>query len=183
MKVNYSYNPIVFTVSDWFGTKRKSVWIQINRKMVNTIWLRVDSIWFGKDFSVYSVAWSKWMLIIRIIRDIVAGHSRLAGTFRTKAVPKTHVSLSRNIGTWCPFLKPLSSILLWMIFSRSSVSTNYRPAWLQKRRLSLAQLYPVEIKVNGQNQTHDWPPTLSFPPLYPIISPPQSPHFPPTIPN
>ena len=25
-------------LSDWFGTKWKSVWFQINRKMVNTIW-------------------------------------------------------------------------------------------------------------------------------------------------
>ena len=28
-------------LSDWFGTQRNSVWFQINRKMVNTIWLDV----------------------------------------------------------------------------------------------------------------------------------------------
>ena len=38
--------------SDWLGTKRTSVWFQINRKMVNTIWFRVDLIRFRKDFSV-----------------------------------------------------------------------------------------------------------------------------------
>jgi len=32
--------------SDWFGTKRTSVWFQINRKMLNTIWFRVDLIRF-----------------------------------------------------------------------------------------------------------------------------------------
>ena len=38
--------------SDWFGTKRTSVWFQINRKMVNTIWFQFDLIRFRKDFSV-----------------------------------------------------------------------------------------------------------------------------------
>ena len=32
--------------SDWFGSKRMSVWIQINRKIVYTIWFRVDLIRF-----------------------------------------------------------------------------------------------------------------------------------------
>ena len=39
-------------ISDWFGTKRTSVWFQIIRKMVNTIWFWVDLIRFGKYFSV-----------------------------------------------------------------------------------------------------------------------------------
>ena len=39
--------------SDWFGTKRTvSVWFQIDREMLNTIWFRFDLIRFGKDFSV-----------------------------------------------------------------------------------------------------------------------------------
>ena len=38
--------------SGWFGTKRTSVWFQINRKMVNTTWFQVDLIRFRKDFSV-----------------------------------------------------------------------------------------------------------------------------------
>ena len=38
--------------SDWFGSKRTSVWIQINRKMVNTIWFRVDLTRCKKYFSV-----------------------------------------------------------------------------------------------------------------------------------
>ena len=38
--------------SDWFGTRRKSVWCQINWKIVNTIWFRFDIIRFRKDFSV-----------------------------------------------------------------------------------------------------------------------------------
>ena len=38
--------------SDWFWSKWMSVWIQINLKMVNTIWFWVDSIKFWKDFSV-----------------------------------------------------------------------------------------------------------------------------------
>jgi len=40
--------------SDWFGTKRISVWFQINRKIVNTIWFQFDLTRFGKDFSVCS---------------------------------------------------------------------------------------------------------------------------------
>ena len=38
--------------SDWIGTKLMSVWFQINRKKVNTIWIRVDLLRFRKDFSV-----------------------------------------------------------------------------------------------------------------------------------
>ena len=38
--------------SDWFRTKRMSVWFQIKQKIVNTIWFRFDVIWFRKDFSV-----------------------------------------------------------------------------------------------------------------------------------
>ena len=43
------------TITDWFGTKQKSVWFQINRKMVNKIWFRVDLIRFRKDFSVCTI--------------------------------------------------------------------------------------------------------------------------------
>ena len=38
--------------SGWFGTKRPFVWLQINRKMVNIIWFRIDLIRFRKDCSV-----------------------------------------------------------------------------------------------------------------------------------
>ena len=38
--------------SDWFGTKQTSIWCKINRKMVNTIWFRVDLIRFRKYISV-----------------------------------------------------------------------------------------------------------------------------------
>ena len=43
--------------SVWFGTKRTvSVWFQINRKIVNTIWFRVDLIKFRRDFCrVYTI--------------------------------------------------------------------------------------------------------------------------------
>jgi len=46
-------NQIVFTIFfGWFGTKQESVWFQINQKMVNTIWYRLDLTRFRKDFSV-----------------------------------------------------------------------------------------------------------------------------------
>ena len=38
--------------SDWFGSKRTSIWTQINRKMVNTIWFRDDLIRFWKQMSL-----------------------------------------------------------------------------------------------------------------------------------
>ena len=41
-------------ISDWFGTKQTSIWFQINQKMVNTIWFRIDLIRLRKDFSVCS---------------------------------------------------------------------------------------------------------------------------------
>ena len=43
---------LYLSFSNWFGTKRTSVWFQINQKMVNTIWFRFDLIIFRKDFSV-----------------------------------------------------------------------------------------------------------------------------------
>ena len=43
--------------SDWIKTKRTSVSIQINRKMVNTIWFRVDLIRFQKVSSVCNEPW------------------------------------------------------------------------------------------------------------------------------
>ena len=36
----------------WFGTKRNSIWFQINQKMVNTIWFRFYLTKFRKYFSV-----------------------------------------------------------------------------------------------------------------------------------
>ena len=40
--------------SDWFGTKWTSVWFKINRRMVNTVWFRVELIRFWNNFSVRS---------------------------------------------------------------------------------------------------------------------------------
>ena len=42
--------------SDRFGSERKSVWIQINRKMVNTTWLRVGLIRFRKYLFVWIIS-------------------------------------------------------------------------------------------------------------------------------
>ena len=50
--IKSNQNQIVLPFSDWFGTIRMSVWFQINRKMVNTIWFRFDLIRFRKYFSV-----------------------------------------------------------------------------------------------------------------------------------
>ena len=43
---------LYLSFSGWFKTKRMSVWFQINRKMVSTIWFRVHLIRFRKDLSV-----------------------------------------------------------------------------------------------------------------------------------
>ena len=42
--------------SGWFGNKRTSVWFQVIRKMINTIWFRVDLIRFRKDFHVWNTS-------------------------------------------------------------------------------------------------------------------------------
>ena len=49
---NKTETKLYLTFSDWFGTKRASVWFQINRKMVYTIWFQFYLIRFRKDFSV-----------------------------------------------------------------------------------------------------------------------------------
>ena len=67
----------IYHFSDWFGSKRTSIWIQINRKMINTIWFRVYLRRFRKDYSVCSwlsiyhkfVVSRKRMLTIENIRD------------------------------------------------------------------------------------------------------------------
>jgi len=50
--LNQSEIRLYLPFPDWFGYKGKSVWFQINQKMVNTIWFRVDLIRYRKDFSV-----------------------------------------------------------------------------------------------------------------------------------
>ena len=50
--LNQSEIRLYLTFSDWFGTKRIYIWFKINRKVVNTIWFRVDIKRFRKDFSV-----------------------------------------------------------------------------------------------------------------------------------
>ena len=55
--LNKSEIRLYLQYSDWFGSKRTSVWIQINRKMVNTIWFQVDLIRFRKYFSECRVSW------------------------------------------------------------------------------------------------------------------------------
>ena len=49
--------------SDWFWSKRTSVWIQINRRAVNTIWFRVDLIRFlhlnGPQSQLYRLSTSR----------------------------------------------------------------------------------------------------------------------------
>ena len=42
---------LYLSFSDWFGTKPTSIWFQINRKIVNTIWFRFDLIRYRKKFS------------------------------------------------------------------------------------------------------------------------------------
>ena len=64
--------------SDWFWTKRTSVWCQINRKMANTIWYRLDLIRFRKYF-----------LCVKSISLIDQQSSRLNENTRFKDFPVT----------------------------------------------------------------------------------------------
>ena len=47
--------------SDWFGTKRMSVWFVSNRKMINTIWFRFDLIRFDKIFLCVEGSTTAWL--------------------------------------------------------------------------------------------------------------------------
>ena len=38
----YVFYYIFYPFFDWFGSKQTTVWFQINRRMINTIWFRVD---------------------------------------------------------------------------------------------------------------------------------------------
>ena len=53
--VKSNWNQIVFTISRMIWNQRTSVWFQVNRCMVNTIWFQFDLTRFRKDFSVCSV--------------------------------------------------------------------------------------------------------------------------------
>ena len=55
---------LYLSFSDWFGSKRTSVWFHINRKMINTIWFRVDLIKLRKYFSVCILGWSVLQLFL-----------------------------------------------------------------------------------------------------------------------
>ena len=56
--------------SNSFGTKRTSVWFQINRKMVNTFWFRFDLIRFRKKIlcvQLLEVLSFRWLFVYRSI--------------------------------------------------------------------------------------------------------------------
>ena len=48
---------LYLTFSDLFGTKQTLVWFQINWKLVNTIWFRVDLIIFRKNSLRFAEIW------------------------------------------------------------------------------------------------------------------------------
>ena len=50
--VKFSMKQLYLPFSDWFGTKRTSVYCQINRTMVNTIWFRLDLKRFTSTLSM-----------------------------------------------------------------------------------------------------------------------------------
>ena len=75
--------------SDWFGSKRTSIWIQINQKMLNTIWFQVYLIRFRKDFSVCKSP-EAWLRIhpSHVPADWETGASRHnGGSIREKEAP------------------------------------------------------------------------------------------------
>ena len=80
--------------SDLFGTRRMSVWFQINRKMVNKIWFQVDLIRFRKDFSVYirNVNTNEQFLSY-IYMDCYSGitTTRTGPSYSTKLSPRINV--------------------------------------------------------------------------------------------
>ena len=56
---NHTEIRLYLPASDRFGTKRKSVWFQTNRKMVNKNRPRSDPIKFQKDFPACIGNWSR----------------------------------------------------------------------------------------------------------------------------
>ena len=70
--IKSTWNQIVFTISNWFGSKRMSVCIQINWKTVNTIWFQVDLIRLRKNVSVctWKVCLEQEIKAIAVIRLI-----------------------------------------------------------------------------------------------------------------
>ena len=60
---------LYLSFSDWYGTRRTSVWLQINRKMVNTIWFPFDLIRCRKVFSVCKLneLWSCFQWTIKLV--------------------------------------------------------------------------------------------------------------------
>ena len=108
---------------DWFGSKRKSISIQIN--MVSTIWFRVDLIRFRKDLSVCT--------------------SRLEKV--ASAVPDTSISMGTPLRV--P-LKPFNAICLrWsegfdrslMMLADASLDTFFQ----LKKKIELKKYYKTNI--------------------------------------
>ena len=61
--LNKSENRLYLSFSDWFGIKLTFVWCQINRKMGNTIWFRVDLIRFLSVCEGEKLRQRKYLLI------------------------------------------------------------------------------------------------------------------------
>ena len=51
---------LYISFSDWFGTKRNSLWFQINRKMLSTIWFRLHSTKLREYLPVHAPTMFWW---------------------------------------------------------------------------------------------------------------------------
>ena len=66
--------------SDWFWTKRNSVWFQIKRKMVNTIWFRLIRQESQVDFSACKVTETQRKIIVWLIFILFLDKTNLFST-------------------------------------------------------------------------------------------------------
>ena len=70
--LNHNETRLYLPLSDWFGTKPTSIWFQINRKMVNTIWFRVDLIIFWKYFSARISVKGSALITLIVLPPVIA---------------------------------------------------------------------------------------------------------------
>ena len=85
--------------SDRFGSKRTSVWIQINRKMMNTIWFRVDFLRFRKNSSVCNILNMKSRRMMNGKNFILNNYSRYLITLELSCINVRTISRNKQY-TW-----------------------------------------------------------------------------------
>ena len=129
--------------SDGFGSKRTFVWIQINRKIVNTIWFRVDLLRLLKDFYVctfhgqiyfssFFLNWMEYMTVLTVFYLVfylfsfqIEWNNRLKFTTREMNLHFADKYISSFLSNWMEYMTVLTVFYLFLRKNTRKIVSNF----------------------------------------------------------